>query len=65
METIINLNSEQTMQLLNISKTKYYELVHDPAFYPAFRIGRKILVNREQLFRWMEEQRMSGRGERS
>ncbi len=59
MENLVNLNSEQTMQILNISKTKYYELVHDPAFYPAFRIGRKILINREQLNRWMDEQRIS------
>ena len=59
METLANLNSEQTMRILNISKTKYYELVHDPAFYPAFRIGRKILINHEQLRKWMDEQRIS------
>jgi excisionase family DNA binding protein len=60
METV-NLNSEQTIQFLNISKTKYYELVHDPTFYPAFRIGRKILVNREQLCKWLESQKISNR----
>jgi excisionase family DNA binding protein len=62
MQTLIN--SKQTREILNISETKFYELVHDPKFYPALRIGRKILIDREQLSRWMEEQRI-GKGERS
>ena len=43
------------MDYMNIGRTKAYELVHDPAFYPAFRIGRKILINKEKLDKWIDE----------
>lgn len=41
---------------LNISRKIAYELVNSRGFYPAFRIGRKILVNVELLKQWMREQ---------
>ena len=54
-----NLTIKQFMDYQNIGRTKAYELVHDSTFYPAFRIGRKILINREKLSRWNEEQNMN------
>ena len=50
-----NLTIRQFMDYMNIGRTKAYELVHDPAFYPAFRIGRKILINKEKLDKWIDE----------
>lgn len=47
--------SEMSRQL-NISRKIAYELVNSRGFYPAFRIGRKILVNVELLKQWMREQ---------
>lgn len=54
-----NLTIKQFMDFQNIGKTKAYQLAHDPAFYPAFRIGRKILINREKLNRWNDDQQIS------
>ncbi len=47
---------EKMATYLSISKTMAYELVHSRDFYPAFRIGRKILVNVDKLKQWIEEQ---------
>ena len=54
----INLNFEQFIDYMNISRTVGYRLVHDESFYPAFRIGRKILINVEKLKQWTSEQTM-------
>ena len=54
----INLNFEQFIDYMNISRTVGYRLVHDESFYPAFRIGRKILINVEKLKQWNSEQTM-------
>lgn len=40
---------------LGIGRKKAYELVNSKGF-PSFRIGRKVLINREGLKRWMQEQ---------
>lgn len=41
---------------LSISKSAAYNLVNMERFYPAFRIGKRVLVNVEALERWMSEQ---------
>ena len=53
----VNMTIRQFMEYENIGRTLAYQLVNDPSFYPAFRIGkRKILINREKLEKWNEEQ---------
>lgn len=42
-------------QYLGIGKTRGYQLAAKPDF-PAFRIGKKVLVSREKLDAWIEEQ---------
>lgn len=39
----------------HMGRRQAYELANSKGF-PAFRIGRKILINREGLERWMKEQ---------
>ena len=56
----VNLTIKQFMEYQNIGRSKAYQLVHDPAFYPAFRIGRKILINLDKLRRWNFDQSMKG-----
>ena len=43
---------------LGVSLTVMYALCSDPSFYPAFRIPgtTKILINRNDLDRWIAEQ---------
>ena len=40
---------------LGIGRKKAYELVNSKGF-PSFRIGRKVLISRDGLERWMKEQ---------
>lgn len=47
---------EEFRQSLNLGRNTAYQLVHDKDFYPAFHIGRKILINLELLDKWLEEQ---------
>lgn len=56
-----NLTIKQFMEFQNIGRNKAYELVHDSSFYPAFRIGKKILINLDMLKKWNCEQGMKGR----
>ena len=41
---------------LNIARTAAYALVKQPGFYPAFRIGRRVVVSVDALERWIDEQ---------
>ena len=50
---------EELMTALNIGRNTAYELVHSESFFPAFRIGRKILINVDKLDDWLEQQRMT------
>ena len=56
MENRLAIDVSEMGKLLNISRKVAYELVNSRGFYPAFRIGRKILVNVELLKQWMREQ---------
>lgn len=40
---------------LGIGRKKAYELVNSKGF-PAFRIGRKVLISRDGLEKWIQEQ---------
>lgn len=51
-----NLTIKEFMEFENIGRNKAYELVHDSSFYPAFRIGKKILINLDMLKKWNAEQ---------
>lgn len=56
METRLAIDVSEMGKQLGISRKIAYELVNSRGFYPAFRIGRKILVNVELLKQWMREQ---------
>ena len=59
MSESVNLTIKQFMEYQNIGRTTAYQLVHDPEFYPAFRIGRKILINMDKLKKWNFDQSMN------
>ena len=50
----MTLTVEETADELHVSRPVAYELVKEPAF-PSFRIGKRILVNRLGLQRWIDE----------
>ena len=59
MENRFAINVSEMGEQMNLSRKIAYELANSRGFYPAFRIGRKILINVELLKQWMREQ--SGR----
>lgn len=40
---------------LGIGRRQAYELANSKAF-PSFRIGRKLLINKDRLSEWMKKQ---------
>ena len=51
----MTLTVEEAADELHISRPIAYELVKEPDF-PSFRIGKRILVNRLGLQRWIDYQ---------
>ena len=49
---LMTLTVTQMMKVLNISKNVAYDLAKEPDF-PSFRLGKKILINRELLQEWL------------
>ena len=52
---LVTLNVKQVAKVLNISSNTAYELVKQPGF-PSFRLGKRILTNREKLQEWLDRQ---------
>lgn len=49
------LNATQLAGVLNISRANAYNLLHREDF-PTLHIGQRMLVTRDRLVRWMDEQ---------
>lgn len=49
----ITLTVDELVDELHISRKTAYELVRDPDF-PSFNIGKRILISREGLQRWVD-----------
>jgi len=53
------LNANQLAATLGISRAGAYELMHSKGF-PTLRIGKRMLVQKDQLARWIDRQSGSG-----
>ena len=49
------LNAEMVAQVLGISISSAYELMHETGF-PALRVGSRIVVPKEKFYQWVESQ---------
>ncbi len=49
------LNAQQLAGVLNISRANAYKLLHREDF-PTLHIGKRMLVSRDKLVKWMEGQ---------
>ena len=56
------LNAELLAKVLGVAVSSAYELMHEKGF-PSVRIGKRFIVPRDDLKRWMEEQ-VAKRGSR-
>ena len=53
------LSVSEAAEALGLSRPMVYELMHRPDF-PAFRVGRRTLISRSGLERWIEAQANGG-----
>lgn len=51
----LTLTAEDVANALGISRANAYFLFHAEGF-PAMRIGRRVMVEKQQFIRWMERQ---------
>lgn len=51
----ITLRAEDIAQVLGISRAHAYTLMHAEGF-PTIRIGKRMIVPRDQFLQWMIEQ---------
>ena len=49
------MNAEQVSSFLNISRAGAYQLFHAWDF-PSVRIGKRMVVQKDKLLEWLEEQ---------
>lgn len=49
------LNAQMVSKLLGISPSSSYELMHEKGF-PVLRVGNRLVVPKEKLRQWVEEQ---------
>ena len=47
-------NAETVAQILGVSISSAYELLHEPGF-PVLRIGNRMVVPKEQFIQWVEK----------
>ena len=48
------LNANLVAQVLGVSQSSGYELMHEPGF-PVLRIGNRMVVPKEQFIQWVKE----------
>jgi hypothetical protein len=53
------LNSKTVSEVLDVSPSSAYELMHEPGF-PVLRVGSRMVVPKEQFIRWVEEHTEGG-----
>lgn len=58
-DLLLFLNSEMVAQVLGVSPYSAYELMHEPGF-PVLRIGRRMVVPKEQFIQWVTEHTEGG-----
>ena len=51
----LTLKAEEAAKVLRISKSKVYELARTESF-PAVRIGKRVVIPRDKLVQWMNDQ---------
>ena len=53
------LNANMVAQVLGVSPSSGYELMHEPGF-PVLRVGSRMVVPKEQFIRWVTEHTEGG-----
>lgn len=56
------LNAELVAQVLGVSPSSGYELMHEQEF-PTLRIGNRMVVPKEKFIQWVERHTKGGDGQ--
>ena len=48
------LNAKMVAQVLGVSPSSGYELMHEPGF-PVLKVGSRMVVPKEQFIRWVQD----------
>ena len=59
------LSRKELAGYLGVGQNKAHQLVSDKSFYPAFRLGGRVLVNKDMLDKWLNEQCQPSGGNQS
>jgi predicted DNA-binding transcriptional regulator AlpA len=54
------LQAKDLQEILGLSKSKVYDLLHRPDF-PTVRIDKRMVVPRDSFFDWLERQETSNK----
>ena len=54
-EVPLMMNMTDVAAALGISRAGVYKLAHD-SYFPAFQIGKRIVVSREKFLEWLDRQ---------
>ncbi|MFR4624132.1 MAG: helix-turn-helix domain-containing protein [Gemmiger formicilis] len=52
------VSPKEVQTYFGISRSTTYRIFHDASF-PAFHIGNRLLVRREELLDWLEQQKVN------
>ena len=58
-EKILTRPANLVAQVLGVSPSSGYELMHEPGF-PVLRVGSRMVVPKEQFIRWVTEHTEGG-----
>lgn len=50
-----SLNANQVAEILGVARNSAYTLMHSEGF-PTIHIGRRLVVPKEKLLQWMDDQ---------
>ena len=53
------LNAEMVANVLGVSPSSSYELMHEPGF-PILKIGNRMVVPKEKFIQWVEQNTSGG-----
>ena len=53
------LNASMVSQVLGVSPSSGYELMHEPGF-PILKIGNRMVVPKEKFIQWVEQNTAGG-----
>ena len=53
------MNAEHVAKFLGVSRAGSYQLFHR-ADFPCVKIGKRMVVEREKLFAWIDQQAQNG-----